>query len=217
MSNSTDALHPATLPPAEVRANRLKLLLLLGVFAAPMVVGTLLYWFWEPSQTGNHGSLLQPPPNIHAESARQILPNDSAANAATMSPAPFALKSMHGKWFILMSGDRACAVNAGGVCAERIEMTRKLKTLLGKHQNRLNRVVVFSNPPVSLVGIDRDQITFLTPAGGPEMPVTQRLLNDGHFFVVDPFGHVILQYAPDAEYRKVLRDLNRLMKYSPVG
>lgn len=205
MSNSLPVTSP--LPPETVRGNRVKLLLLLGVFAAPLIVGTLLYFFWTPSSTRNYGELLDPPPNIHGVTASQFLPGKGLTSLAFKA-------AYHGKWVMLVSGD-ACSNAVQGVCVERIEMSRKLKTLLGKHQARLHRVAHFNAAPLVAALPDNDQLVFTVE---PETPsALKALLRDGHFFIVDPFGHVILKYPPNAEYKRVLKDLDRLMKYSPIG
>jgi hypothetical protein len=203
MSSSSPAANQ-TPSPTEIRNNRIKLILLLGCFAAPLIVGTLLFIFWEPTKTGNYGAFLNPPPNIQSVSLQTV----------AQTPAATTFKDMHGKWFLLASADLACG--GAPVCLERIEMTRKLKTLLGKHKNRLHRIFVFNAPPAAFAPPDSDQLQFLSyGAGGGD--TIRNLLKDGHFYVVDPFGHVILRYPADADHRLVLKDLNRLMKYSPIG
>jgi hypothetical protein len=203
---STSPVDP--LPANVVRGNRIKLLLLLGVFAAPLVVGTLLYFFWTPSSTRNYGELLNPPPNIHAVSVAHIVPGKA--------PAVLNFKrEYHGKWLMLVSGDAACPTAKDGVCFERIEMSRKLKTLLGKHQARLNRVAHFTTAPSLAALPDTNQLV-ITAESATASPL-QGWLKDGHIYIVDPFGHVILKYPPDAEYKLMLKDLDRLMKYSPIG
>jgi hypothetical protein len=201
--------HPAApLPTSVVRGNRIKLLLLLGVFAAPLVVGTLLYFFWTPSSTRNYGELLNPPPNVHGLTVQQITPG--------AQPKPLGFKTAyHGKWVMLISGDAACPSAKSGVCLDRVEVSRKIRTLLGKHQARLNRVAHFGTAP-ALAAMPDDEQLVLTAEPAAATPLAE-LLRQGHFYIVDPFGHVILKYPPDADHKLVLKDLDRLMKYSPIG
>jgi len=40
---------------------------------------------------------------------------------------------------------------------------------------------------------------------------------DGHAYIVDPFGNVVLRYPPDLDRKRTLKDLQRLLQASSIG
>ena len=42
-------------------------------------------------------------------------------------------------------------------------------------------------------------------------------LEDGRYFVVDPLGNLILSYPADADQKRLLEDLERLLDVSRIG
>ena len=60
------------------------------------------------------------------------------------------------------------------------------------------------------------------PAGEDYQKFLSRFSQDGSsiedgLYIIDPFGNYMMRYAPDAEPKKVLRDLERLLKVSKFG
>ena len=44
------------------------------------------------------------------------------------------------------------------------------------------------------------------------------LSRSGHrVYVIDPMGQIILRYAPDADPRGILKDMERLLRYAWAG
>jgi hypothetical protein len=70
----------------------------------------------------------------------------------------------------------------------------------------------FAEHPGLVIGLlDRDRDADLVRALGSER------LEQGRFFVVDPLGNLILSYPPEADRKRMLEDLERLLGVSRIG
>jgi hypothetical protein len=167
---------------------RLKLLAVLLACAAPFVLGSAAWYFgWGTGRPGNYGELIAPRP---------------------LTGAPF--EALRGKWVLVSFDAAAC----DAYCERKLYFMRQLRTAQGKEQGRVERLWLLTDggtPRAELIAaIDGTRIARVKPDGFPGSPVD-------HIYVVDPLGNLMLRFPRDPDPSKMLKDLQRLLKYSGAG
>ena len=166
-----------------------KLLLVGAACAAPFVLGTLAYFFdWDTGAPGNYGELIQPP--------------------RTLSGPP--LGALRGKW-VLVSFDRAAC---DAYCEKKLYFMRQVRRAQGKEQARVERLWVVTDAgaprPELLAAIEG---THLARNASGEFPGER----SAHIYLVDPLGNLMMRFPRDPDPSRMLKDLQRLLKYSRIG
>jgi hypothetical protein len=100
-----------------VRADRLKLLLLMGLFAAPGLAAWLVRDHWRPTATASHGELLEP-----------FIPALGDAG-------------LKGHWVLLTVAGREC----DAACRRQLYLSRQVRIAQGREQERVERALL--RPP----------------------------------------------------------------------
>jgi len=189
-------------------SSRRTLLLLASLFFLPFVIGSGLFWLdWRPEKFGNQGELLQPPHTLPATGLRH----------ADGRPLPTA--ELLGKWLLVLPVKGSCNTT----CQNNLQHMRQVHVALNKEQNRLQRVLIVSDasdsandsPMLELQRLFPDLLvaSLQTSVAGEAWHVA--LNGRGQeVFIVDPLGNVMMRYADPTDMRGVLKDLERLLKYS---
>lgn len=169
-------------------STRLKLLGLFLVCAAPFVLGSAAWYFgWGTGVPGNYGELIAP---------------------RALSGSPF--QELRGKWLLVTFDAAAC----DAYCEKKLYFIRQVRTAQGKDQGRVERLWLLTDggaPRAELLAaIDGTRLSRSKPEGFPGNPVD-------HIYVVDPLGNLMMRYPKDPDASKILKDLQRLLKYSQVG
>jgi hypothetical protein len=171
---------------------RTKLLLIAAACAAPFVLGTLAYLFqWGIGSAGNYGELIAP----------------------RLIPGP-PLEALRGKW-VLVSFDRAACDE---YCERKLYFMRQARKALGKEMDRVERLWLVTDGAALradlLAAIEGTRVIRQMPAsfqasfpGNPQE----------HIYVVDPLGNLMMSFPRDPDPSKLLKDLQRLLKYSRIG
>lgn len=203
-----NALPTSSLPSLQIdrRSGRLTLLALAAVFVLPFVVGSGLFWSgWRPAQFGHHGALVTPARALPESGLRQI---DGRA-------LPTA--ELRGKWLLVVPIGAVCAA----ACRENLEKMQQTQLALGKEQNRVRRVLLsnrVSSPAAPLLTDLQQRFPGLVVAQVEESAAAEwrtAMNGDGGVIhVVDPLGMVMMRYPEGQGARGVLKDLERLLKYS---
>ncbi len=166
------------------------LLLAARACAAPVVLATLAYYLvWAPGGTGNYGELIPPKP---------------------LSGGP--LEQLKGKWVLVSFDAAAC----DAYCEKKLYFMRQTRRAQGKEQLRIERAWLLTGP-----GQPRAELlqaiegTHVAPAGelAKAFPGTPA----DHIYLVDPLGNLMLRFPRDPDPKKIIKDLNRLLKYSRIG
>lgn len=179
------------LPADPVRRGRFKLLALAAVFSLPVVLGWMAFLFdWVPGATGNYGELLAPRP--------------------LEGPA---LAPLRGKWVMLMFDTPEC----DPWCERKLYFMRQVRRAQGKDQLRVERAWVLTAAGVPrnelLAAIDETRV--LPPQGTrflAQFPFAGSPVD--HIYVVDPQGNLMMRYPRDPDPSRMIRDLQRLLKYA---
>ena len=167
---------------------RLKLAGIFAVCAAPFVLGWAAWYFgWGTGAPGNYGELIAPHP---------------------LDRPPFT--ELRGKW-LLVSFDRAAC---GEYCQKKLYFMRQVRTAQGKDQGRVERLWIITDngspKPELLAQLDGTRVVHAAADDFPGNP-------HDHLYVVDPLGNLMMRYPRDPDASKILKDLQRLLKYSQVG
>ena len=166
-----------------------KLVLIALVCAAPLVLGTIAYVLrWSPGAPSNYGELLVPKPVSGFEALR-------------------------GKWVLVSFDAAACNL----YCERKLYLLRQVRRAQGKDMDRVERLWIVTDGgkprPELLPGIEGTRIEATRFANRPakEFPGTAV----DHIYIVDPFGNLMLRFPRDPDPSKMIKDLQRLLKYSP--
>jgi cytochrome oxidase Cu insertion factor (SCO1/SenC/PrrC family) len=176
---------------------RAKLFLIAGGFLLPIAASIATYVFFRPQATGNYGELLLPPEAISAAPLRS---DDGAA---------FRFAQMRGRWVLLVSESGECEA----ACAAKLYAVRQVRLALGRDASRVARVLVAQAPSALPPAPREDLVAVLAQAPEPAGP-----LNDpGHIYLVDPRGNVMMRWPREPDMRRMLKDLQTLLKASQIG
>ena len=165
-----------------------KILLVAAVCAAPVVLGTLVYWSgWMVGTPGNYGELLPP--------------------RAVAAPP---LDALRGKW-VLVSFD---AASCDAYCEKKLYFMRQARRAQGKDMERVERLWVLTDggapKPEVLAAIEDTKVARLN---FDSFPGNAR----DHIYVVDPLGNLMMRFPRDPDPSRVIKDLQRLLKLSRIG
>lgn len=189
-------------------SSRRTLLLLAALFFLPFVIGSGLFWLdWRPDKFGNQGELLQPPRTLPASGLRH----------ADGRPLPTA--ELLGKWLLVLPVKGSCTTT----CQNNLQQMLQVHVALNKEKNRLQRVLIVSDVSDSANDPPMVELQRLFP-GLLVATVQTNIAGEAwigalngsgqEVFIVDPLGNVMMRYADPTDMRGVLKDLERLLKYS---
>jgi hypothetical protein len=167
---------------------RVKLVALFLACAAPFVLGWAAWYFkWGTGNPGNYGELIPP--------------------RALSGPG---FQELRGKWVLVSFDDAAC----DAYCERKLYFMRQIAKAQGKEQARVERLWVIAGPGTPraelLVAIEGTRISRAKPDGFPGNPVD-------HIYLVDPLGNLMMRFPLEPDPSRMLKDLQRLLKYSRIG
>lgn len=187
------------------------MLLVTALLALPFAAAFGLYFFeWRPAKLANHGEFIVPP---------LPLP-ETGLSLVDGSPLPTA--DLRRKWTLVMIQTAPCTM----ACQKDLHQIRQVQVALNKEMVRLRRVLMGSSvtglrADPALVDVQRSYPDLLIAApdvGQPGEAWRTILAASGYrFYIIDPLGNVMMRYPQEPEMQGMLRDLERLLKYSWVG
>jgi cytochrome oxidase Cu insertion factor (SCO1/SenC/PrrC family) len=168
-------------------APRIKLGLVFLVCAAPVVLGWLAYEFGW-GVAGGGGNY-----------------GELIAPRAVAGP----LAPLKGKWVLVTFDASAC----DSACEKKLYIVRQVRKAQGKDAERIERLWVItdgSRPrPELLAAIEGAH----TATGNLDFP-GERF---AYIYLVDPLGNLMMRFPKDADPGKMIKDLQRLLRYSSFG
>ena len=194
---------------------RQAIVLLVLIFLTPTFVALVMHKAgdgWQPQGTTNRGALVHP--------ARLLeLPKDLVYGERPVTDY------LQGKWTLVYIGADDC----GDVCRNNLYKMRQARTAQNENMKRVQRLFVLGEGEVSQELADflasehprMDMLTLL-PAQLEQLsgffsiddtPVRAA----ARIYIVDPLGNLMMYYPPEADPRGLLRDLQKLLKYSRIG
>ncbi len=167
---------------------RLKLFLLFVACAAPFALGWAAWYFgWGTGRPGNYGELITP----------------------RLLTGP-VFEPLRGKWLLVAFDTAAC----DAYCEKKLYYMRQIRSALGKDQGRVERLWVLTDAgeprPQLLAAIEGTRMARAPSAAFPGDPVE-------HVYLVDPLGNLMMRFPRDPDPSRMLKDLQRLLRYSRIG
>lgn len=158
------------------------------VCAAPFVLGWLAYEYqWGARQPSNYGELLKP------------------------RPIGGALAALRGKWVLVTADAAACSA----ACERKLYVVRQVRKAQGKEMDRIDRLWLLTD-----TGKPRNELVAALDGGhiAPADPEVLRALPSiADIYLVDPLGNLMMRFPAEPDPQKMIKDLQRLLKYSSFG
>jgi cytochrome oxidase Cu insertion factor (SCO1/SenC/PrrC family) len=181
---------------------RAKLVLIAAGFVLPMGLSYGAYRFLRPEPNANYGELLLPPARVPAQ-AFDI-----------GKPGAWRFDDLEGRWALVVSDSGGCPAQ----CVGKLTLLRQVQLALGRQASRVARVFIVDDqawPRASLLAGFEGTVVAATPRDArlPQGVGADR----SHIYLVDPHGNVMMRWPAAADQRRMLRDLERLLKASHIG
>lgn len=185
---------------AKPERSRAPLWLLIALCIAPIAASYVAFYWWQPSDQVNYGELLEP---------RAV----ATERWAGLDGAPISLQALKGSWVLTVIDSGRCEA----WCREKLTYIRQVRLAQGKDTNRIERLWVITDearPEAELLAAHEglriiraraDELARFFPA--------QRAPAD-HIYVIDPLGNIMMRYPRDADPRRMLKDMTRLLRHS---
>lgn len=97
---------------------------------------------------------------------------------------------------------------------------RQVRTAQGKEMDRIERVWLLTDAGMPSAELLREyEGTYVARLNDPKLAAALPADADraAHIYLVDPLGNVMLRYPENPDPRKMIRDFERLLKYSRIG
>lgn len=117
------------------------------------------------------------------------------------------IEALRGKWVLVSADAAAC----DAYCERKLYFMRQVRRAQGKDMERIERLWLVSGPgaprPELLAAIEGTRVA------AAEHPAFAR----EHIYLVDPLGNLMLRFPRDPDPARMIKDLQRLLRYSRMG
>ena len=204
--NLTPPANSAEVPTQSVEQPKprstLTLWILLAVCVLPFAASTALYVLAPPKARMNYGELIEPHPLAEFSVAR-------------LDGKSLGLADLRGKWTLIQVDGAEC----GNPCRDKLYKMRQVRLAQGKNMDRVQRIwLITGDGLVDPLVQQAFEGTIMARSGDGrflrQLPVSAS--QDGHIWLIDPLGNVMLRYPPQADPVGIKNDLVRLLKVSRI-
>lgn len=122
-----------------------------------------------------------------------------------VSAAPLA--ALRGKWVLVSADAAACDAH----CEKKLYFMRQVRRAQGKDMERIERLWL-----VSGAGAPRAEL-LAAIEGTRVVALEDPAFTRDHIYLVDPLGNLMLRFPRDPDPSRMIKDLQRLMRYSKIG
>ncbi len=190
-------------------AGKKSFLWLIAVFVAPILLGTLLFFNLErlgfEKGSVNYGTLVQPAFPVKVNGLLQE--GNTAIRKNTLAK----------KWTLLYIKHDVC----DAICLERLLLIKRVRLLMNEQMRRVRTVFVSSKSLVAEVSKKDNQDLVLTHIEKTDTSGFLKQypeLNKAPVYLLDPLGNLMMYYPQaDLDAKKIIKDLQKLLKYSHLG
>ncbi|NBB91588.1 MAG: hypothetical protein GVY32_00280 [Gammaproteobacteria bacterium] len=189
--------------------NKTTVLAVLAAFLAPVIIAVLLNseWFdWRPDSTRNHGELLEPAVRL------------PEFELTTASGEAVTRETLDGQWQLLHYRASGC----DEACMDAIYWMRQVRRAQDRHQPEV--ALMFVTPGEleqdvldEIHGLADDYRVLTGDAGSELSTAFPDAGLEAISYIIDPMGHIILRYPPEADFNGMRRDLSRLLTWTQSG
>jgi cytochrome oxidase Cu insertion factor (SCO1/SenC/PrrC family) len=188
------------------RIQRLKLLAILLVCAAPVIASYLFYYVFPPMGRTNFGTLIEPQRPVPALALTQ--PDGK----------PYALSSLLGQWVLVQADAGACAKP----CQDKLYALRQHRTMTGKERERIDRVWFVTDAATIAPALDEAYAGTIVLRADPSalaalLPVEPGHRIEDYLYLIDPMGNLMMRFPIGGDPKRIHKDITRLLKASRVG
>jgi hypothetical protein len=122
-----------------------------------------------------------------------------------LAGAPF--EALRGKWVLVMFDAAAC----DAYCERKLYFMRQVRRTQGKDMERIERLWAVTDgakPRAELLAAIEGSVVvnFRDASFSPD-----------YIYLIDPLGNLMLRWPRDPDPSKMVKDLQRLLKYSRIG
>lgn len=179
------------------------LIVLAAICVLPLLASYAMYFLWRPDSTVNYGQLLSP----------RALPAEALT---TVDGKPFDFASIKGRWTLVLADGGACDAK----CEELLYYIRQVRKAQGEHQERIERVWLVTDgaqPKAELLTAIEGMHVVKAAGSATLGAFAGDATHPRAIHLVDPLGQVMMRYPDDPDPKKMIKDFQRLMKYSRLG
>ncbi len=190
------------------------MLALMAIYGAPLIAA----WLWLGYVRDNEGAGV----SVNGELIAPAVPLEDF-NLADASGQAWGLSQVQAIWSMVYFADGSC----DEACEKSLYNMRQVRLSTGRRMERLQRVLVTpqvtemdklleqANEGLAVVGGSVEQISSLKQ----QVVEAQVGMSDciDCIYMVDPFGNVMMRFAPDVDPKKMLKDVMHLLKVSRIG
>ena len=133
------------------------------------------------------------------------------SNYGELIDPPRPVAGVRGKWTLVAFDAAACDAH----CEKKLYYMRQVRRAQGKHMDRVERLWVLTDagkPRAELLAaIEGTRILSNADVKGFEARAVD------HIYLVDPLGNLMMRFPRDADPTRMIKDLQRLLKYARTG
>lgn len=193
-----------TAPPASHWKRYRVLYAVIAICVAPVLASYLAYYVIPPSGRTNYGTLITPP--------RALPPG---MRLAGLDGQPFSFGSLAGKWVMVSAASGQCSEN----CRSALLQMRQQRLMTGKERDRVERVWLVTDevPPTAQLLREYEGTHIVRASSAAVRELLQpdgTTAPEGHVWLVDPMGNLMLRWPQEPDPQKVKKDLARLLTAS---
>ena len=194
-----------TAAPAR-KPNRMPLLLMVVVFAAPVLAAWFFYLNPEylPTTRSNKGELIEP-----------MVKLDTDSGLVNPDGNPFDLSQLSGRWTLVSLNRAPCEDD----CRNRLTALRQIRLALGETRFSVERLQILTGADdTAALTRDFEGMHIALAQGNAESKLLEALGKGAsaldRTYILDPMGNLMMRYQADAPAKDTLKDMERLLKAS---
>lgn len=197
-----------------VAISRVKMIALISIYAAPLLAA----WIWLGYVRSNEGAGV----SVNGELIQPAVPvTDFELKKA--SGDHWGIDNLKQKWSMVYFSADEC----GAACEKSLYNMRQVRLSTGRRMDRVQRVLVTGDlqnmadrleqagEGLAVVGGSNEQISSLDTQFRAAQQGMQPCLDC--IYLIDPFGNLMMRFAPDLDPKKMYKDLIHLLKVSRIG
>lgn len=180
--------------------NRVKLLLLIGLFILPVAASYLAYFVWQPTARKNYGELI-----------KQV---EVDLKGTELDGRVVDVVSLKGKWVLVYVGGGACPKS----CQDLLYFMRQTRTAQGKEMDRIERLWLLTDDTLPAAELQQAH-TGLHYLKSSVSPVAQFVGSEtgAYIYMIDPLGHLMMRWPQNPDPSRMIKDIKQLLKASQIG
>jgi hypothetical protein len=180
-----------------MKKNLFTLILIIIIFAAPLLIAWVAYQGQWLHRSTNKGELITPPIALETLNLHFNTENQTESNTR--------------QWLMLY----VVPAQEDPINTQPLHNLMQMHKALGKEQPRVARLLLFTQANTL-----NEFASLQAKYSGTRMAIIQdniAALESGTYYIADPLGNIILRYSSNLPVESLHKDLQRLLKASRIG